>query len=352
MLKKQQAKEFYEDTWDRVGSKVLQQIESGNDRCQSVTSACHAQAHEFLCTQPFIDYYKHVGIRFDSNHRPTKRIIVKNGRYQLTPFAGTFRDGLVASTLSQFLASQTDKFDCVVELGSGIGKNLFALFNSMRETSRDLPMHACEFTDKGRQVTDALWQADTSMPLSIHPFDYYEPDLSFLEPDQRVLFFTVHSIEQIPELSRAVLDQMLDRTRHCTCFHFEPVGWQTNDQLMRSRLNGCTLTKSRDPNRRQNIFRNMIQSVNPFSRRRQGGFPGVGLDRRDIGSSRMVSANAAVWSAQAGYNTNLVQLLKTFQMEKRIEIQSERVDQFGSNPFNPTTVIQWTGSGTRADVSS
>ena len=73
------------------------------------------------------------------------------------------------------------------------------------------------------------------MKLCTHAFDYYEPDLSFLKEGRNVLFFTVHSIEQITMLDRAVFDEMLGRSRNTFCFHFEPVGWQSDKRLVARR---------------------------------------------------------------------------------------------------------------------
>ena len=68
---------------------------------------------------------------------------------------------------------------------------------------------------------------------------------------------------------------------------------------------------------------------------------GIRLEPEDIGSADRVSRNAAVWSANADYNTNLVSLLHELAEEGRIEIEREEVNVFGDNPFNPTTIIQW-----------
>jgi hypothetical protein len=92
----------------------------------------------------------------------------------------------------------------VVELGSGIGRNLFSVFHAARDRlGAELELHACELTETDRKVTETFHRLCPGMNLCIHPFDYYAPDLSFLEPDRNVLFLTVFSIEQITVVGRS-----------------------------------------------------------------------------------------------------------------------------------------------------
>jgi hypothetical protein len=78
-----------------------------------------------------------------------------------------------------------------------------------------------------------------------------------------------------------------------------------------------------------------------FKTRFDSGFPGIALEKGDIGRPDRVSRNAAAWSARAGYNKNLVSLLGTLQGESRITIERKDLNVFGDNPFNPASVILW-----------
>ena len=275
-------------------------------------------------------------------HNPLERIVVRNGVYQIVPFSD-FKNDFVASTLTQFIESQANDFDCIVELGSGFGRNLFMLDEALARANRRIPLHACELTDNGRRVTQELQQLGPEIPLQIHPFDYYDPDLSFLEPGSRVLFLTVHSIEQIPSLPHSVIERMLARTSDCSCFHFEPVGWQTNQELV--------LKRGKSNRSESGIAGTLAHGTRSFfksyarTKQKPFGFPSIHLEHNDIGQAHRVAENAAAWSARAGYNTNLIEMLISMEKDHRISISDTRYDVFGINPFNPSTVIQWNRQG-------
>jgi hypothetical protein len=68
---------------------------------------------------------------------------------------------------------------------------------------------------------------------------------------------------------------------------------------------------------------------------------GINVNQTDIGKPDKVSKNAAKWSSARGYNKNLVLLLKDMENDGLICIDVEKVNLFGDNPFNPTTMIAW-----------
>ena len=79
-----------------------------------------------------------------------------------------------------------------------------------------------------------------------------------------------------------------------------------------------------------------------FKTRFDLGFPGIDLSRDDIGRPHRVSRNAAEWSLRAEYNTNFVSLLEALEADARITIDRQDLNAYGDNPFNPTSIIQWT----------
>ena len=54
-----------------------------------------------------------------------------------------------------------------------------------------------------------------------------------------------------------------------------------------------------------------------------------------------MSVNAAKYSLEKNYNTNLILLLKTIENDGLIKIDSEMVNIYGNKPINPTTEITW-----------
>ncbi len=342
MKSRLRASEEYERVWSEVGSLVDRQISDGNTDVTSILSEMLVgPTKRFLSGRRFRHYYRKVGIHLDQDAQPVERIAVRDGAYRVVPFGG-FSDEQVITTLVDFLAAHGDDFDCVVELGSGTGRNLFALFHAARKRfSNEIEWHACELTEAGRKISETLHGLCPDMNLSIHPFDYHNPDLSFLQSGRNVLFFTVHSIEQITELSPALFDLMLTRSAKCSCCHFEPVGWQFDEHLRerRRQQDARAQRMSRSLTRRLRKVGRALDIV--FKTRFDLGFPGIDLTRNDIGRSHRVSRNAAAWSARAEYNTNIVSLLDGLEADARITIEREDLNVYGINPFNATSIIQW-----------
>lgn len=337
------ANKEYDRAWCEVLSWINRQIAGGHrDPQQILASAWKRLLKEPLSGQRFQDYYTKVGICPGSDGLPAERIVVRDGAYRLVPFHNAHSDTIITTTL-EFLTTHGGQVDCVVELGSGTGKNLFDLFQASRNRlGGTLDLHACELTESGREVTQALHRLSPDMDLSVHAFDYYEPDLSFLQGGRNVLFLTIHSIEQIPVLGQAVFDEMLERSENCSCLHFEPVGWQVDERLLEQRnLSPTSLGRLRRfLNRR--IYRLARQIDSVLHTRLHRGFPGIYLERDDIGKPNRVSPNAAAWSWRLDYNKNLVSLLRTLEAKSRITIEREQFNAYGDNPFNPTSVILWT----------
>ena len=57
-------------------------------------------------------------------------------------------------------------------------------------------------------------------------FDWRHPDLTALAGHGDAVVFTVHSLEQVPDLDAGALDAVLALAPSVTCLHFESVGWQ------------------------------------------------------------------------------------------------------------------------------
>lgn len=313
-----------------MGSMVEEQIRQGKQNPgEIIGNVGRALTESFLASNKFSHHFADAGIDIKANGLPNaNRVAVREGRYRVVPFGD--HSQAVIKTLKDFLA-ENDQIDCIVELGSGFGRNLFQLFQAARAIPQhDLEFHACELTAAGREVAARLQSLVNDMRLEIHRFDYYEPDLSFLDRGKNVLFFTVHSIEQIPYLPRAVFDQMLAHSNHCFCLHFEPVGWQFDDKLLTQRERGD-----------RPLARTAASLWRQVRRITEAGFPGISLEGGDIGGNHRISTNAAAWSARLGYNKNLVPLLRTLKAEQQITIERECVDTFGDNPFNPASIVAW-----------
>jgi len=321
----------YEAAWSEARLWIEQSAKEGlTDPVEIVRGVTKSEDGRFLSQGAFQDYYT-------ETHQPVPkhRLGIEAGAYRLFPFE--HQDPNVLDTLAEFIASHAGRIDAVVELGSGIGRNLFMLASRLRrDGTGTLAFHACEYTSAGRDAAIRLSELG-KCELLVHAFDYRQPDLSFLDRAQNVLFFSVHSLEQITIATESFIDEMLARTAMCYCLHFEPVGWQLDRSLVNWREN-----IDRSIFRRQRLFSQGLRfDVAQLGIKRVRGFKGIPVADVQVGSAATTSLNAARWSARFRYNKNLIKVLHGMKDGGRIEIFREEPNTFGSNPFNPTTIIGW-----------
>jgi len=155
----------------------------------------------------------------------------------------------------------------------------------------------------------AVNPAGCGMGLMTRHFDFYDPDLSFIEGRPDVLFFTNHAIEQCIHFNPRVIDMMLEKSGRCTCIHMEPVGWQRHPRS--------------DAVKRM-IAENTIPKEMPVEIR-----------------SEDLLENAMAWAGLFRYNTDLLEVIQDYQRSGAIDVEVVRYDIFGTNPFNPSSLIIW-----------
>ena len=329
----------YEKSWREILDLVDREIAAGHQHGPQILSRIWSEiAAKNLSSERLRAYYAQAGIQIEEDSLPRERVVVHDGAYEIVPFEHACHES-VTSMLLDHIVRHREQIDCIVELGSGTARNLFSLFEAAGpELGASLEMHACEFTTAGRELTERLRKLTPGIDLSVHAFDYFKPDLSFLKDRPNVLFFTVFSVEQIPVLGRRVIDEMLQRSGSCWCFHFEPVGWQFDQQL-------CDWRQRMDsPSRKRlsSVSRKLARAADSvFKTRLRDSSSGISLQREDIGRPDRVSSNAAKMSARMDYNTNLVSLLHELDREAVIGIEREEVNANGDNPFNPASIIVW-----------
>ncbi|MGD9339056.1 MAG: hypothetical protein PVF76_17155, partial [Syntrophobacterales bacterium] len=228
----EEAKKEYERQWLDALSFIQREKVSGNENIIQILEHYDKQSvRRFFSSKFFHDIHKRLGLSLKRKQPPTERLAVLDGAYIIAPIDLTFNNYLI-DILAKFLFKMGDQIDCVVELGSGIGRKLIALAHQLDpELRKRLMFYACEFTTAGREACAALQELNSDIRISIEPFDYYQPDFSFLPENKNVLCFTSHSIEQIPILNRRVFEEIIAMTDRCYCYHAEPVGWQYLEDL-------------------------------------------------------------------------------------------------------------------------
>ncbi|MBW1981289.1 MAG: hypothetical protein JRJ12_08695 [Deltaproteobacteria bacterium] len=339
------SKESYEDTWNDA-LKIMQSDIINKDKhlIDILDNLLKNKVHKRFEKKFFRDFHKKLGIPMKRNQLPRERLVVQNGEYRIVPL-NTILDYNFIDILAEFVQEKENQLDYVIELGSGIGINLFLLAYKLEPALRKrLRFFSCEFTDSGRKACQELLKLRDEFPMSIEYFDYYKPDFSFLSPKKNVLFITAHSIEQIPQIDRAVFTEMLEVSNQCYCYHAEPVGWQYDEAVASQRLH----LKPSHWKENRSKFRHRLEKIDRWTFSRFGigvvnigGKFGIDIEKSDIGRSDKVSTNAAMYSFAKDYNANLVAVLKEMQSEGLIKIDTEMINLYGKNPFNPTSLISW-----------
>ncbi len=327
----------YEGLWSRTRECVDREIARGVREIGPILDAIQAQSWEWFKNRYFREVFADVGIAVRGDALAT-RLAVRDGKYQVVPFDSRQAD--LPVRLAAFIAEHGD-IEHVVELGSGYGHNLFRLHDELTPEQRgSLKLHACELSSSGREVTSRLHALDPAIALSVHPFDYYKPDFSFLAGAKATLVFSSHSIEQIPVLGEELFRDLLSASPRCYGIHAEPVGWQYEPALVDER----EARSQRKPGALQSVVKKvdgLVYSALGLGLVELSAHDGIEVVKSDLGTAHNLSLNAARWSARADYNKNLVALLRQLTAENVLRITAEQIHAYGDNPFNPSTIICW-----------
>ena len=341
----QKAKEQYENRWGEALEIIKKDI---TDNKKSLSEALDDWLKYKVSTRFnqnfYYDLYKRLGIPIKRGEAPEKRLVVQNGKYAVAPLDAVL-DHKYIEMLVEYILENKNRIDYVVELGSGIGINLFILADKLDQAILEqIEFVSCEFTDAGMKACEELRRFSNGLNMTIEHFDYYNPNFSFLEPNKNVLFFTAHSIEQIPKIDRAVFDTMLEVSNQCHCYHAEPVGWQYDEGLKIKREQ----FKPYHWKRKKTKFERKLLKIDGWLISKLGisivdstSRYGVNIQKKDIGKSDKVSPTAALYSYSKDYNANLVSILKEMESEGLIHIDLEMVNLYGKKAFNPSSIISW-----------
>ncbi len=338
------SKSRYEDRWteafEKIENEIVQNKKNLTEAIETYQKDKLRQSADNVFSR---NLYKEIGLVSNPNQTPSKRLVVKNGNYAIASVDTTF-NGDFLNVLVKIINEKREQIDYIVELGSGIGRHIFALADRLIPSQKQIEYFSCEYTDSGQEACKKLLKYSNEQKIHVEYFDYMNPDLSFLPKKKNYLFFTFHSIEQIPELKRAVIDEILKISDNCVCLHAEPVGWQYNKDLIKYREEtqaGAWKQNQPFPKQKLSKLNRRLFKRYGLSFMKMSHRYGIELDKTDIDKPDKVSENAAKQSLERDYNTNLIPLLKTIESDGLIKIDSEMANIYGKKPFNPTTIITW-----------
>lgn len=213
--------EYYEGEWVRTreifdgilarGERSLPRVLSLYDRYRRQTDEVKVHGNFVACD-----------VRMTPFGEPFQKTVSMGENILHLPLQADFL-AIVSRWISAFYAPEVD---CIVELGSGYGRNLFELY--LNGGPHPVKMFAGEITASGRALAAQLKALEPALDITVVPFDYLKPDFSFLGEKRlkSVLFFTRHSIEQVERVPRELFTGMMAVAEKVTCLHFEPFGFQ------------------------------------------------------------------------------------------------------------------------------
>jgi len=297
-------KDIYEKIWEETLNNIQSQVDNGErnlSRILNLVQQCKTQVEDSSSMDEEISLT--LKIPRDERNIPLVRLVAINGKYTLVPW--NYKDHTLFAAVADRITEDTE---FVVELGSGWGRNLFEIY--LRTTFNHPHYVACEITDSGRHATQILSNLGDGIQMTTKFFDFHNPDLSFLQGNPNVIFFTSHAIEQCTTVNNQLFDMMMEKTANCTCVHMEPIGWQ------------------RESNEKAKMIKNMIEE-----RKRPD-------QHFNIDDSKFLE-NAMIWAIARMYNTNLLEIIERYRQSGRINVDILIYDIFGEVPFNPSTLVVW-----------
>lgn len=319
-------KASYETAWERTRARIDREIATG-DSLFSILARMNRLAlgdHEvdFWRKQPGVAPLARRVLDawdVDVDERPSPYIpAVINGRYGVR----------TAFSPMRYLAERIGDANVVVEFGSGWSANLFQLYLLLgNQRSEGLKYIGAEYTEAGRGGGSVLAAHDGRIDYTAVPFDWTQPDLSFLADLPRplkVVAFSHHSIEQVERISEKFHPGLRDIADELTVVHFEPVGWQRDAELLERRVADDA-----------DYYRRLAHDLGMYPKRVRNA-PRSDLD---ITTVEAQVRGAAWWSFTRRYNINLLEIVDGLR-PRDWEVEDVLFDYDSlRNPLNPSTLL-------------
>ena len=218
-------KKFHNDYWGKLHKFLLKNIEN----------------------RPFTNVWTSLS-KFEL--KSTSRSYGRYGEFKYES-AETFfseKEKTLYDALNKYITSETD---CIIELGSGWGRNILKLADRLHDTNIDFI--AAELSESGRMITN-LFTKNYNLNVSTAEFNWYDVDgISKIISNgnyKNVVIYSYHSIEQIHELDSTIFTNILSLDIDVKCIHIEPVAFQYKNEKSpfrnKSAHYNCNLKKCLD----------------------------------------------------------------------------------------------------------
>ena len=121
-----------------------------------------------------------------------------------------------------------DDVDCVIEFGSGWGRNIYYIIDKLKR--KDIDYYALEYTKSGCNTSKMLTNYIKDYKVYNRIFDYNKPVIKLEKKYKNIVIFTRHSIEQVKVLKEDFFHKLLELESNYTVIHQEPIGWQITNK--------------------------------------------------------------------------------------------------------------------------
>jgi hypothetical protein len=216
---------WYEPAWNRHLQKIADHIEAGESELWRVVDRLRAS--------PLV------------NPRDEIRNVFKNleerfwfgGRVSLNHVLYShLRRALINAVLFDACRDDTES---VVELGAGDGLSLCEFWMTA-SSPRAAHYMAFEIASLGRMCAELLATLAPGMNLTAHALDLHAPNYDVIPDRQKhMLVFSISALEQVSELPKASIEDLLGKADAVSGVHFEPIGWQLPDHDNPSHKRAC-----------------------------------------------------------------------------------------------------------------
>jgi hypothetical protein len=219
--------DFYEDAWAFRAAFIEKLIQTGESHPLRLISSLEAKQRKFGPeSDPKTNSVLFQKRRFDQPAGPSGLPLTK-----VTSFLGSYLDApfYAETPLQNYIVDYFDEhgpFDAIVELGCGFGQNLFKIFYN---GGPRIPYFGGELTQSGVSLAKRLGGFASAGQFSFFQFNHLTPDLSQLPRFKKVLFFTMHTIEQVHRIDTSLIKTIAASADEVTCLHFEPFGFQMKE---------------------------------------------------------------------------------------------------------------------------
>jgi hypothetical protein len=118
----------------------------------------------------------------------------------------------------------TEGVDCIAEIGSGYGHQLFELY--LQGAPGTAAYRAAEVTASGRRMSERLAALEPAIDFAAVPFTLADPDFSFLSGYRKVLLFSSWTIHMCAAVAADFFDRLASLGNEVFMVFMEPIGFQ------------------------------------------------------------------------------------------------------------------------------